>query len=428
MPGNLTNDQRKSIVWFLVDKRKNENLNGLQRGALQEAAEQFNCSVETVKRIWYRAKDSLDDGDLFPNVDSRIKGNSGRKVIDRSAELEVMSTVPMRRRQTIRSLAAAIHMPTTSTFRLLTDQKKIKRISSTVKPLLTPENELSRVKFVLTELSAETGQFFRLPQKVHIDEKWFFLTKVKNTYYLLLDEEPPERSCQSKRFITKVMFMAAVAQPRFDENGVCTFDGKLGIWPFVKKELAIRSSRNRPAGTLVTKNMDSVGRAEVSDMMINKVLPAIREQWPDESKEVIIQQDNAKPHLKLDKNLIPELTKDGWRMGLQFQPANSPDFNMLDLGFFNAIQSLQHQKVVNTIDELIQAVEEAFWEHSVETLQNTWLTYQKVMESSLIIHGSNKYQLPHMHKRKLRNEGTLPDAITVPDEVIFHAIERLSEN
>jgi hypothetical protein len=39
------------------------------------------------------------------------------------------------------------------------------------------------------------------------------------------------------------------ARPRF-ENGVCTFDGKLGIFPFTKLEPAKRKSPNRPRGMM----------------------------------------------------------------------------------------------------------------------------------------------------------------------------------
>lgn len=41
---------------------------------------------------------------------------------------------------------------------------------------------------------------------VHTDKKWFYVTKTKSSYYIILNEEEPERNCQNKRFITKVMF------------------------------------------------------------------------------------------------------------------------------------------------------------------------------------------------------------------------------
>jgi len=37
-------------------------------------------------------------------------------------------------------------------------------------------------------------------------------------------------SVKSKNFIEKVMFIAVVTRPRYDANGNCTFDGKIGIF------------------------------------------------------------------------------------------------------------------------------------------------------------------------------------------------------
>ena len=69
---------------------------------------------------------------------------------------------------------------------------------------------------------------------VHIDEKWFWLSKLVQRYYLLTDEEESIRHSQSKNFIPKVMFIAAVARPQFNSNKECISDGKIGIWPFTE--------------------------------------------------------------------------------------------------------------------------------------------------------------------------------------------------
>ena len=74
-------------------------------------------------------------------------------------------------------------------------------------------------------------------QYIHIDEKWFYMTKEAEKYYLLPDEEDPQRYCQSKRFVSKVMFMTATARPRFDMLRNHDFCGKIGIFPFISKEL-----------------------------------------------------------------------------------------------------------------------------------------------------------------------------------------------
>ncbi len=153
--------------------------------------------------------------------------------------------------------------------------------------------------------------------QVHIDEKWFYITE--QTAYLLLvpGEEPPHRTAKSNGFITKVMFMCAVAAPRHDTVKNQFFDGKLGVWPFVYQEPAKRSSKNRQCGTMVTKYIESVNKEDIRKMLINNVLPAVRERLPrgwhgKRTNTIKIQQDNARPHVSSDDPSVEaELSKDG---------------------------------------------------------------------------------------------------------------------
>jgi hypothetical protein len=48
-------------------------------------------------------------------------------------------------------------------------------------------------------------------------------------------EAPPKRRTRHKSHILKVMFLAAIARPRYDGAGNCVFDGKIGMWPFVER-------------------------------------------------------------------------------------------------------------------------------------------------------------------------------------------------
>ena len=43
------------------------------------------------------------------------------------------------------------------------------------------------------------------------------------------------RTVHNKNLIEIVMFLTAVAKPRYDNEGNYTFDGKIGIWPFYQK-------------------------------------------------------------------------------------------------------------------------------------------------------------------------------------------------
>ena len=105
--------------------------------------------------------------------------------------------------------------------------------------------------------------------------------------------------------MTKVLFHCGTTQPWFDLQRNAWFDCEIGLWPFVAKEPAKRTSVNRPKGTLVTKPQNVNCEVYNKQMMMEKVLlPAIHNKWlkgadlgPSPGGEIIIQQeDNAKPH------------------------------------------------------------------------------------------------------------------------------------
>ena len=126
---------------------------------------------------------------------------------------------------------------------------------------------------------------------VFIDEKWYYITRKSSRYYTVPGEEQPTRTCKNKNYIPKIMILTVIARPRFDSDGHCTFDGKIGCFPFVTYEPARRSSANRPAGTIEMKPIESVTKEVIRDFMIEKVLPAIRAKWPreDAHKPIFIQ-------------------------------------------------------------------------------------------------------------------------------------------
>ena len=84
---------------------------------------------------------------------------------------------------------------------------------------------------------------------VHIDDKWFYVTSEGEAYWLTDEEDVEYCASKSKRFVKKMMFMAALARPRFDANYNMIFDGKIGISPFTNIMKAKSPSKNRPNGT-----------------------------------------------------------------------------------------------------------------------------------------------------------------------------------
>lgn len=212
---------------------------------------------------------------------------------------------------------------------------------------------------------------------IHIDEKWFYISKKAEKYYLLPGKCDPVRTCKSKFFLTKVMFLDAIARPRFDSDGKELFSEKIGIFPYVTNEPHKRSSVNRGARTLETEAMNSVGRDMSIFFLINRVIPAIQENWPfgDENTLIHIQQDNARTHIDPnDVEFCSVVAQSGLNIKLTCQPPNSPELNVLDLGFFNAIQSLYYKEAPRNINDLIKSVGKEFDSFSTKKSNYIFLT------------------------------------------------------
>ncbi|ETV83344.1 hypothetical protein H257_04095 [Aphanomyces astaci] len=350
------------------------------------------------------------------SVASRIKGQSGRNFKHVSVA-ERLKKIPKTQRTTFRSIAAAMNM-SRSTLHAYYKRGIFVKYTSTVRPLLTDANKAVRVQWVMKHLHALSSAqyaFDDMMNTVHVDEKWFFATKISKKMYLAPGEEPPHRTCKSKRYITKVMFLSAVARPRWVDDEVGWFDGKIGTWHFTERVPAERSSRNRAAGTLVTKPV-SVTQDIYRKMLIDNVIPAIKAKWPRNSSRCItIQQDNARPHVPpLDARIVEACHSDRWDMSVVYQPPNHPDMNVLDLGFFRAIQSLQEKKNSRLDDDIIAATERAWEDVQMRTLDSNFMTLQACMQEVIKVAGDNCYRMPHMHKAKLAACGRLPDVV-LPD-------------
>ncbi|XP_021765211.1 uncharacterized protein LOC110729705 [Chenopodium quinoa] len=248
-----------------------------------------------------------------------------------------------------------------------------------------------------------------MQEVIHIDEKWFYLNPETRKFYLLPKEEDPYRCQQLKRFKVKAMFIAMIGKPLYARDGTLLHDGKYGIFPLVKKQLAKKKSKNREAGTLETKPQN---------------VP----------KNVKIQWDNARPHqIPKDEEFIADCHANGFNIEMVYRPALSPDLNVLDLGLFKVIQSLQYQAFPTTLDDLIKEVINAYNVFEAKANKYIWLTLQSVMikeckkgtEGVLEKQGGNNFSPPHMKKKKLYRLGVLPKHLHVPRELIHQVVTYL---
>jgi hypothetical protein len=281
--------------------------------------------------------------------------------------------------------------------------------------------------------------FKDLYDRVDVDEKWFFLTRDAERY-IVVDpnydsdtsddsdsddgddagkEDVPTRRTRHKGYIGKVLFLCAQARPRFDPHRNAFWDGKVGIWPIGKMVPAQRTSNNRLAGTLEWKD-ESVTNEVYRKLLLEKVVPAIQQKWPrgawNNPRMVIrIQQDGPKAHIKPDD---VEWNEKLQQMGLEdklllyTQPANSPDLNILDLGFFASLQSAYLQFCPQTPGDIIKYVLQAHTEYPRERINRMYLTLMSCMNMIIDHGGDNDYKIPHMGKEQLERQGLLP--ITLP--------------
>lgn len=153
------------------------------------------------------------------DVKSKKYGRVGRK--KKTFDEEHFKNIPLQHRTTIRALAAALNIRESVVYGWL---KKgiIRSHTNNIKPALTARHKIKRFEWIISKIIPQNvnvlPRFQLLTNLIYIDEKWFYLTKLMQRYYLLLGEEPV-RCTQRKNFSPKVMFIAALARPQFDSVG-----------------------------------------------------------------------------------------------------------------------------------------------------------------------------------------------------------------
>ncbi|KAK9675479.1 hypothetical protein RND81_11G009700 [Saponaria officinalis] len=378
----MTEERGVEVATYLLEKSRYRKLS---HGVIKEAAARYNVKDRSISNIWRHAKKQRLVGEAL-DVKSRRIDNKNRKTIQ--PNIEHIKSLDYSLSDTIERLAQNSGV-SVGTVHSWVKNGLLKPHSSPLHPKLSDLHMNQRLLFSLKSLVVKPQlegffdlndlpvteiMFTEMSNTIHMDEKWFYITQDNQKVYIVDGEELPYRSCQLKRYITKVMFMCAVSRPIYDADEELLFDGKIGMFPFTKQQPTARSSRNRPRGTLETKPIKSI------------------------SKEVI-------------RRCVIE------------QPPNSPDLNCNDLGYFRALQSLQSKKAAKTVDELVNEVMQAFIDYSPNKLNNIFLSLQAVMVEIMKCKGHNNFSLPHMGKGHLATIGMLPRNLMVNEDLVRECVE-----
>ncbi|XP_010694723.1 uncharacterized protein LOC104907487 [Beta vulgaris subsp. vulgaris] len=401
-------NRRKAIDELLVMEEKGT----LPYGSMKKTAQKYGVSRYAIERLWKRACKQRAKGDVI-DVRSRKKRTVGRRAKEYTEEF--LQSVPLNLRTLVRCFAGALKVSPSAVYRLLKKGKLIIHTSRN-RPSLTETHKLERMKWVLSHIlpgtPTEQAHFIDMENIININEKWFYLNPDTRRFYLLPREHDPYRCCQSKRFKIKAMFMGVTSKPIYDAQGSLIHDGKFGIFPFVERVTAKKNSKIRDEGTIETKAVEKITQKVIRDMIIQHVLPAIMSKWPAGlSKEIFIQQDNARPHIQgNDETFKAAATQNGFNIKLIQQSAQSSlDLNVLDLGFFRAIQALMYQTFPKNIDELIENVQD-------------WIIVE-----ILKVKGGNNYKNPHHGKARLERLGLLPKNVQCDQVIVDEAVQYLND-
>ena len=101
-----------------------------------------------------------------------------------------------------------------------------------------------------------------------------------------------------------------------------------------------------------------------------------------------------------------------WTVRFKTQPSNSPDLNILDLGFFASLKArvwAMKWQAAN-VEQLVEKVTAAFNLYPPETITLIWAQLYAVYNAVLRQNGGNKYVNPHSGiNRRARNGGNVID-------------------
>ncbi|XP_051118112.1 uncharacterized protein LOC127242575 [Andrographis paniculata] len=241
------------------------------RGKINKAATKFGCSTRTISHIWKRETAQHKASNTKLLTKRKIgKGRPKSALFDANNLEEIHCS----KRGTYRSISKELKVSKSSVGRWYKDGI-FREHTNAIKPSLTEKNKTSRLRSFLQALEvvleSSIIRYKNMFNIVHIDDKWFNLSKENDTYYLAFDEIEPYRTCQSKRFITKIMFLRAVSRPLYGSNGEYVFDGKIEHFPFTKKELAKHNSKNRAAETMKIKPLDSITKEVTKEVLIDDI-------------------------------------------------------------------------------------------------------------------------------------------------------------
>ena len=189
-------------------------------GSFTIVTDQIGVARSTISRLWWQAHGACEQSLIItPEIALRKNSRANCHKYSHAEFRQGLKEIPWRRRKTYRSTAKAMGVALSMVQQMLLHQDVWHIHMSSLKPTLTEENKMSRMELALSFVDKNnTSKFENMEDLIHIDEKWFYLTKDGQRFIIVADKEEPYRHVQHKSFLMKIMFLCAVARPRYEEE------------------------------------------------------------------------------------------------------------------------------------------------------------------------------------------------------------------
>ena len=228
--------------------------------------------------------------------------------------------------------------------------------------------------------------------------KWFYTLDLQGSLKVPEGATPPRSKAVSRRHCPKVMFGTLIGRP----CAKMKFSGLVGIWECGYMRAALRGDRRTglKKGDQLFEPVNVDGEYFM-EMLQKKIIPAIRTIFNGHQK-VVLQLDNATPHQwACAQEAVKRALRSSGKAGggvtieVEFQPANSPDTNLNDLGFYRSLNKRLPKKRDRRLTDFVPMVKQAFWDYPSDKLTKLCDTQQLVYRAISKAGGDNAYPMPH---------------------------------
>jgi hypothetical protein len=139
------------------------------------------------------------------------KKANGRPIkYPRDRFVQAVRGLPFCNRSTVWLIQGAVGVSSSTIHHLIKHEKLLRPNASSGKSMLTDVNKMARLELCLNK-RGPNGMYNTMYNRVHVDEKWFFLTRVTERYYLADCKPQPHCVIGHKCHILKCMHLAANA-------------------------------------------------------------------------------------------------------------------------------------------------------------------------------------------------------------------------